>query len=285
MRRVAKPGYLLRPDHLARRAWRRLRNEDEPLITLPWGVPLRVPRDHVGSGIIRSSVYEPAVSEAMWRLTDDTDVVADIGANFGYFTALLASRAAEVHAFEPHPLVARWLRANAALWPGDRVVVHEVALSDRNGRSALSEPEGFHLNQGVASLARDQAPVTNSWDVATARLDAVLPDVSLGVLKLDVEGHEEEVLRGATDLLEAGLVRDILFEELQLLPSPVSDELARLGYEIFSLHEGWKGVELNAPEVPARSWYAPTYLATLDPARARALIRPDGWRFLRRQRR
>jgi FkbM family methyltransferase len=85
------------------------------------------------------------------------------------------------------------------------VSVHEVALSDRNGDAELFIPQGEGgLVHGLASL-EPQPPSPNrhliSTHVPTARLDAVV-EHDVAFVKIDVEGHELNVLNGATDLVE-----------------------------------------------------------------------------------
>ena len=82
----------------------------------------------------------------------------------------------------------------------------------------------------------------------------------MGILKIDVEGHELAVLEG-TRLEDVG---DVFFEEHQPLPSPVSRLLEAAGFVIHGIEES-----LTRPllvERTPRGWDAPTYLASRDPA-------------------
>jgi FkbM family methyltransferase len=239
----------------------------------------------LGAGIVRMSTYELTVTETMWRLTDRHDLALDVGANVGYYTSLLAYRAQKVLAFEPHPGLAACLRANAARWPSGRVEIEECAASDEAGLARLTEPLEFAGNSGAATLHPDakSSATSNatSFQVEAVRLDDVVGDSAVGMLKVDVEGHELAVLGGLSRAFKEGRVRDVFFEDYESLPTPVSDRLKDYGYRLFSLQQRFRGVELGPTDGPPPRWYAPTYLATLDPDRAMSRMQSGGWHCLR----
>lgn len=284
---MRKPTYVWRPDHIVRRIARTTQKTPDPLVKLPWGAHLRVDRrDFMAAGIVRASVHEPAVTEAMWRLTTKTDLALDVGANIGYFTSLLACRARKVIAFEPHPRTVARLRMNVERWPFASVDIQHCAASDVTGTAHLIEPPGFDAHSGIAHvLTESGAGATSVYEVATVRLDEVVENEFVGVLKVDVEGHEGAVLDGLQRALSDGRVRDVLFEALEPLPTAASECLTAHGYSIFSLYERFRGVELRAWHAPSSGWYAPMYLATIDAKRATALVQANGWHCLRPRRR
>ncbi|WP_353230615.1 FkbM family methyltransferase [Novosphingobium sp.] len=137
--------------------------------------------------------------------TPDT-VFVDVGANIGYFTCLAASRIGrggrgQVHAFEPNPRLADLLRRNLQInWSMAPVAFHECAIADTAGTVHLYVPEGAAAN-GTLSPPRPKLAGTGIT-VNAARLDDLIaPDVAVDLLKIDVEGHEFGVLRGAQALL------------------------------------------------------------------------------------
>lgn len=153
------------------------------------GVPLKLhdSPDYV-SDVIRSSgdFYESVVLDEIRRRVAG-GVIVDAGAMVGNHTAYLAEFVAHtaIHAFEPWPANLQLLRANVERYPG--VTVHPVALSDAEGWVAMSAPAG---NQGHAAIG------TGDVLVPTVTLDSLyLRDVAL--IKIDVEGHEPQVLAGA----------------------------------------------------------------------------------------
>jgi len=134
------------------------------------------------------------------KLIPGDAVTVDVGANCGLYTRRLARLSRQVHAFEPSQQMARLLRRTSAR----NVSVHEIALSDHDGDAELFIPQGDDgLVYGLASLeARaDPSAKTVSAQVPIARLDAVI-NQDVAFVKIDVEGHELNVLNGAVELLE-----------------------------------------------------------------------------------
>ena len=144
-------------------------------------------------------------------------VVIDVGANHGHYVdaVLAANPAAVVHAFEPSSAVFADLSARLAARP--QVTCWPFALSAEAGTAELHWPADF---DGMASMTeRDlrqfglAADRTESVDVQT--LDGWAQGAgiaSVRLLKVDVEGHEADVLRGARGLLAAGQVDFVQFE-------------------------------------------------------------------------
>lgn len=128
-------------------------------------------------------------------------VTVDVGANCGLYTRELARLSRYVHAFEPSRQMADVLRCTSA----KNVEVHEIALSDREGEADLLIPQGEQGSiHGLASLQPRVALSAKSClalHVPLARLDTVVRD-DVAFVKIDVEGHELNVLNGSVALLE-----------------------------------------------------------------------------------
>ena len=295
-RAVDKPHYVLHPARLARRALHRtgLGSAALPEVAvarLPWGLELEVhPQDAIGYSILTTGMFDPAVSETLHRLIDPGDVVVDIGANVGYLTSLAATRAGPtgtVIAYEPHPRVFARLCANAARWATrpsiGPVELRQAAVSDHAGTARLASGPHFDQNMGLAALHPDDA-ASDDIDlvsVAVERLDDVIGDGIIGVLKIDVEGHEPEVLQGAERLLATGQIRDIVFEDHDPYPDVSTELLEAAGYHLIALSNDLFGLRLLDPERrgPLRGWPGPSYLATRDPQRAIDRLGARGWRI------
>lgn len=283
-----RPQYVLHP----LRALRRLTSKPPAggalkRARLPWGVDLTVSAtDAIGYSILVGRVFDPCVTEAIHRLIDPGDLVVDVGANVGYLTSLAAVRAGplgRVIAVEPHPAVFGLLSSNVEAWRADPRVapieLHRLALSDRAGHGRLVTGPTFDQNMGLATLGSDAANGLDSEEVELRRLDGLLADSRIGVLKIDVEGHEPEVLRGAGSLLERRLVRDIIFEDHDAYPSKATETVERSGYHLVSLSNDLGGLRLQAPHERghAPAWPGPSYLATADPGRSISRLAGRGW--------
>jgi FkbM family methyltransferase len=297
-RSLFKPEYLCRPTQFVRRLAFGVVPPRRGRVTasVPWGWDIEVRSDEdLGRSILLLGVYDLVVSEAIWRLTDAGESALDIGANIGYMTALLArrvGRSGKVLSFEAHPDIARELRGNLDRWEASTgrgvVQVFEQALSDREGTVRLEVPAGFTTNRGIARVADSSGTVEAGGallSIPCGTLDRALVGLGpVGVAKMDVEGHEEAVLRGARGALEDRQVRDWVFEHHPSYPSPVTELFERNGYQVFQLEKRFLGPGLVPAATPAtRSlWEPPNYLATLNPERALDRMRAKGWRVLRR---
>jgi hypothetical protein len=157
------------------------------------------------------------------------------------------------------------------------------AVSSNVGVAQLAVPKEFEENHGISSLAFDVAPGSEMklFGVEVATLDSVLgEDRQIGLLKIDVEGHELEVLMGAQGLLVSGHIRDILFEEHRALPTPVTDLLEGHGYAIFRIDGRFLGpvtASTKTSYTPVIVFDSPNYLATLDPDRMLSRMSKRGW--------
>ncbi len=136
--RIARPPYFFQPLQILKRLrleylWR---SKNEALVTLPWGLPIKInPHEAVGRNIAAEGLHEVDVTETLWRLTAPADLAVDAGANIGYTTSILGLRVGPkgiVHSFEPHPQVFQSLKENVALWKKDSrcgcFLLHEAAL-------------------------------------------------------------------------------------------------------------------------------------------------------------
>ena len=164
------------------------------------------------------------------RLIGSKRLVVDVGANYGLFSYFLAKMGKYVEAFEPLPGCARHISA----YRSSRIRVHNVALSSAPGTLRLFTP----IIDGVPFPANSSfTPVAGpheSCDVPVRTLDEYsFEDICL--VKIDVEGHELEVLKGAAQtlrrerpaiLVEIGFVTNPR-EERRLKDPKYRDEIAR----------------------------------------------------------
>lgn len=146
---------------------------------------------------------------AEWLADVHAPVVYDVGANVGYFATqlaqMLAGRQPTIYAFEPvAPTFAKLVRSVERL--GLQDLVHPVcaAIGDRTGPVRLSYDAANSLTAQVAPQAGDEAAGARLALAAGLTLDGFLEAAPVPALvKIDVEGSEVAVLRGACHLLAA----------------------------------------------------------------------------------
>ncbi len=191
---------------------------------------------------------------AFLRALHRPGVIVDVGAHDGALTVPLAGLpGAKVVAFEPLPPAFARLRAAVA---GLAVELRPQALGVGPGRLSLEAPViGGILREQWASVAKDYAAIAAAdprverierWEVEVIALDSLgLSDVT--AMKLDAEGAEEEVLRGAeATLRRCRPVLTVEIEERHRAGSTVAVPafLAGLGYRgFFELDGAWRGIE------------------------------------------
>lgn len=179
-----------------------------------------------------------------WRPGFAPTTVLDIGANVGQTALSLRKRwkDAEIHAFEPVQKTFRTLERNIA---GQRIACHRMAFSDTAGEAEMTVME----NGVLSSLENDVFFATDKTEgterVRTERLDDWLEDNKIShvdFLKIDTEGHDIHVLKGAERLISEGRVAFVLVEEWMTTWKGVSQfetlhHLTERGYRLLSLLE------------------------------------------------
>lgn len=131
-----------------------------------------------------------------------TDVI-DIGANIGVYSVYTSAleTVERAHAFEPAPETLKVLRENAALQAGGKIECHGLALSSENGVVSFNIVSPMAGNNAVAATSSSRG---RAIEVEARRLDDVLPLSGRQIcIKIDVEGHECETLRGAEQTLRS----------------------------------------------------------------------------------
>jgi FkbM family methyltransferase len=130
-------------------------------------------------------------------------VFYDVGAGLGFYSLLAARLGAQVLAFEPDSKNASCLRHHARLNSLEsNIEIHDAAVLARNGNTQLrvaSQEKGHGNSQIVGALGSEKKTVT----VACISLNEVAKTKVLPTLiKVDVEGSESDVLRGAEQVFE-----------------------------------------------------------------------------------
>jgi FkbM family methyltransferase len=185
-------------------------NREQPsteVVTTCEGFRMHVdPSDYaVGHTIARTLSYEPEVSAALRDVLGTGGTFVDVGANLGWFSLLGASLvgpSGRVIAIEPNPLNVALLRDSATDNGFDNIDALVLALAAQPGAIAL-ETDGS--NGRITPIDGPPAePIEASYVVAARPLDDVLSEAGVtrvDAIKIDVEGAEPLVLKGAGDTI------------------------------------------------------------------------------------
>lgn len=204
------------------------------------------PTDQMHKIIAGTGVYGAPVSVEIARLAKRGGLMVDVGANYGYFSAIWAAGhpANTVTAFEALPANADALSRNmSANGLSTRVETAQKAVGNKPGTMYFETgPEG---QTGLGGFAA--AGVRTALQVEVVTLDEYFTDreAPIEVLKIDVEGADTLVLEGAEKLLSRRLIKNIFFEyfgeRMDYLSIPRNrafELLAQYGYKSSLVAEG-----------------------------------------------
>tara|TARA_B100001750_G_scaffold220107_1_gene207557 strand:+ start:135 stop:1118 length:984 start_codon:yes stop_codon:yes gene_type:complete len=151
--------------------------------------------------------WEKTSNDAFRSLLREDDTFVDIGAHYGFHTVTCAQHVARgrVVAVEPNPrvhsLLERSVRINQLR---DRVTVHRCAIAEAPGRLNFVCPQDDPALGHLEPLGFDGPDVEGERvEVAVESLDRLLGDLDrIDLMKIDVEGHELQALRGGRQVIE-----------------------------------------------------------------------------------
>ncbi|MDX1348779.1 MAG: FkbM family methyltransferase [Putridiphycobacter sp.] len=150
--------------------------------------------------IYNRGVYEQGTVGVLKKFLKTGDTFVDAGANIGFLSLLAAEivgPTGNVHAFEPYPATVEILEQNKALNNYSQIEIHSFALGNESGQQTIfTENE----NRGGASIVNHSDG--NGLMINVERLDTVEINSKVNVLKIDVEGYEFEVLKGAEQIIK-----------------------------------------------------------------------------------
>jgi len=196
----------------------------------------------VGRAVVLFGDLDPKVTWVVDRLLRPGDNVLDIGANWGLVTIRAARRVqatGHVHAIEPQERLVAYGRASVEQNRYSNITFHPIALSDAAGTMTLTVPEensgAAYLGQGLAGQPGRSQTVTVE---ETSTFLESLPIQRWRLWKIDVEGHEAAVLRGALRYLGGRRRPDVILFEEHRKPTVDAESvqlLQSLGYDMFGL--------------------------------------------------
>lgn len=202
-----------------------------------WGHKLRLyPHENISD---RKALYYPhrfdpkEFSHLLASVRPDGTVMfVDIGANAGFYSLFLLSRVSnsKILAFEPHPIIYRRLQYNLRNYSGNRLKIFPLALGDAEGLAILELAGGSsHIvenGRGAEVRVRKLIDVLNEERISY-----------IDMLKIDVEGYEDKVLRSFfAEAPKTLLPKHMIIEHLsrKAWKYDCIDAAQRLGYKIVS---------------------------------------------------
>ena len=221
------------------------------------------PNDLIGRHIYLTGKFDRTTVEVLVGLAKPGDTLLDIGANIGYVSASFLANVTNstVIAVEPQPLVVDLLVQNLSQF-SDRASIYPVALSDEDGTI------GFHIDQrnlGASRVSADGDCRIEAWSGETFIRNSSPNKIDL--IKIDVEGHELQVLSALRGAIGQHRPRAILFEDLafRAAPSgPIGSLMRDIGYEVFVIVKTLNGFKMR-PVLSEMDCVSIDYLATRRP--------------------
>jgi FkbM family methyltransferase len=200
--------------------------------------------------ILTTGYYEKYIDDFLVRALKPGHVAIDVGANTGCHTLVMASSVGmhgKVIAFEPNPRMFERLKANIQLNRFCHVELYPIALSERTGHVTLHIPKIGDFNQGLGTI--HSANLDNHCDhidASIVRLDEWVEQnaiTRIDLIKIDVEGHEMQVFKGAYNTL-LKFKPTLIFEfsvrqwsNAGVTPIEVEKFLNDLDYELFVMRK------------------------------------------------
>ena len=185
---------------------------------------------------IWAGVYEPQFSAAISKAVALGDVCYDVGGYRGYMSGAMAlAGASKVIVFEPLPANQRALERLSFLNPGLCIELKCLALGDTDGSMHLRVMADTSMGKLVTSTFQPGVKGIGEIRVAVRTIDSMVTGLEIAppqVIKIDVEGAEMDVLRGAAEVLRIHRPRIFLEAHSLALEEACSAELARHNYNV-----------------------------------------------------
>ena len=225
----------------------------ETVAAVPWnGDQFIIPPNSPSSRTYMSQRYELPVVQKMTQVIHKNGICIDVGAHCGYFTMLMALQAPQgaVYAFEPNPVSFRYLNLNLnrhGASGGATLHMFPYGISNRKGVAYLED---------VDRVEHGQLKASGAYSVEVRSLDDYAPIVGttgrpLSLIKVDTEGHEVSVLKGACQLLMQHPEASLIIEHQSLADGDAFEELSRVlrayGYTEYEIIERGTWHPLDQP--------------------------------------
>jgi len=174
--------------------------------------------------------------QELFRISKDQNVIFDVGANIG-FTCLTmsnpSSTKAKVYAFEPDEFNYNQLISNCKLNEGFNIIPENIGLgeTERSAKLVINSPD----NLGGNRISNDATEDFSTIKITTIDLYCTEKNINhLDLIKIDVEGYEFNVLKGAIKTIET--FKPILFIEVDDENLKLQDSSAKILIEFLEVY-------------------------------------------------
>lgn len=164
--------------------------------------------DILFGGYLHLGESNPLETYVFRKIVNPDDIVIDVGAHLGWYTvncAQVIGNGGTVYAFEPNPGVASWLTDNCRRNGLTNVRIERIALADKNGTTDFFVGGSDSLGSlKLVNAKRSNLERVHRIKVPLRTLDSYVKDKDfhrLKLIKVDAEGADLEVLKGAEKLL------------------------------------------------------------------------------------
>ena len=160
------------------------------------------------------------------------DAFLDVGANVGTYSLLAASLGTDTHAFEPSVIEYEIAVEMGELNPNlkDRIKYNNVAVGDKNKTVKITTGLGATTNH----VAEDDDLGEEYQEVRQIKLDDYVASKPIRAMKIDVEGYEEFVLGGCSDLLQSDVLKVVIMEDFKGNDSDSISLMEKYGFQRYS---------------------------------------------------
>lgn len=223
------------------------------------GYPLRVfPNEMIGRNVFLAGRFDPTIAAVLRSFARPGDSMLDVGANIGVVSCELLHHLPDLKSLsvEPQPRVFALLKENLARF-GSRAKSICAGMSDRSGDATMRVN---HRNLGGSGIEEDvsdsdRSDSTLSIQIRTApEILASAEFESLDIVKIDVEGHQLQVIRSLESSIDRFQPRVVLFEhdgEMSDPEEPIRKIFDGLGYRVEGISKrlnGWRSVDVDSNE-------------------------------------
>lgn len=164
--------------------------------------------------LIIEGIREPSSVKVLWReLRPDMNVL-DLGANLGYYLLMEAKinkgGKGEIYAVEPNPAAVEYIKKNLKINNYEGIEVKNIAISDKKGTAPFYIAKSWNCSRFIAG--QNTSDIVKTIQMKIETLDNLYKNKKIDFIRMDVEGYEFHILRGATKLIENNPGMAIFFE-------------------------------------------------------------------------